>query len=413
MMVVIKVQCFYKKYISQTIKNNDVLHTIYILAAFYLPSRHLLKPNQYFKLLSTMEWIEILKCPITGENLTPLNNDEIIALNKKIISGEIFNLDGSIAGQHLTAALVNTSRTYMFPIFNDIVILLKDLAITADPKKINQEAISADKKLVKDFYDEKGWFTNEEGDYEDAVIFEDLRPFAQDYITKCHNRVNSYLNKSGKYMLDAASGALQFDDYLQYSANYQYRVCVDFSFQALKEAQKKLGSKGLYILADITNLPFKDGVMDGFISLNTIYHIPKDEQVQAIKELYRSLAPSGKGVVVYEWFKHSLWMNIGLLPFRGFVYIKNRIKDTFAKIGGKQKAERVLYYHAHSPKYFESRLPKHQVMVWRSLSVHFMRYYIHPWLFGKQLLNWIYKKEEQHPELCGKHGEYPMFVFEK
>jgi ubiquinone/menaquinone biosynthesis C-methylase UbiE/uncharacterized protein YbaR (Trm112 family) len=360
-----------------------------------------------------MEWINILKCPITGEDLRLLTSDEIAMLNKKISDSRVRNADGSFVTKQLEKALINSSGDYMYPIFNNISLLLKDLAITTDPKKIVTQHINADKKLVKDFYDQKGWFTNEEEDYEDAVIFEDLRPFAQDYIKKCHNRVSKYLNTKGKYMLDAASGAIQFDDYLQYSKNFDYHVCVDFSFQALNEAQKKLGAKGIYILADITNLPFKDGVMDGFISINTIYHIPKDEQVNAIKELYRSLAPKGKGIVVYEWFKHSLWMNIGLLPFRGFVYIKNRIKDSFAKLGGKKKAERVLYYYAHSPQYFENKLPPYQLKVWRSLSVHFMRYYIHPWLGGKQILNWIFKKEEQHPEMCGKRGEYPLLVFEK
>jgi len=37
----------------------------------------------------------------------------------------------------------------------------------------------------------------------------------------------------------------------------------------------------------MTNMPFKDNAIDGFISLNTIYHILKIEQVTAMKELYR------------------------------------------------------------------------------------------------------------------------------
>ncbi len=160
-------------------------------------------------------------------------------------------------------------------------------------------------------------------------------------------------------------------------------------------------------------MPFKDGVMDGFISLNTVHLIPKDEQVTAVKELYRLLATGGKGIVVYDWFKHSAWMNFWLLPFRGFVFVKNRALDLLGKLTGTRGAKRRLYFYAHTPAYFEKNLPPYQLKVWRSLSVSFMRYYIHSWLFGKQLLEWVYKKEEKDPAHCGLKGEYPMLVFEK
>jgi ubiquinone/menaquinone biosynthesis C-methylase UbiE len=215
------------------------------------------------------------------------------------------------------------------------------------------------------------------------VIFEDLREVSKDYLKKCHDRVSRYLNPTGDYMLDAASGALQYDDYLQYSTGYRYRVCVDLSFQALSEVKKKLGDKALCVLCDMTNMPFKDNVMNGFISLNTIYHIPKDEQAKAIRELFRVLAINGNGVVVYEWYKHSVWMNFWLLPFRGVLYTKNRIADVFRKISGSTSQHKMLYFHAHSYQYFKEHLPPFKVRVWRSVSVPFMKGYIHSWLFGR------------------------------
>jgi hypothetical protein len=48
-----------------------------------------------------------------------------------------------------------------------------------------------------------------------------------------------------------------------------------------------LGDKAICLLCDITNLPIKEGMVDGFIALNTIYHILKEEQIKAITELYR------------------------------------------------------------------------------------------------------------------------------
>ena len=276
------------------------------------------------------------------------------------------------------------------------------------------ESMSDEKKLVKNFYENQGWFTNDKGVYEDAVIFEDLREVSKDYITKCHNRVNEFLNPSGTYMLDAASGALQFDDYLQYSSNYQYRVCVDFSFQALYEAKKKLGDKALCVLCDMTSMPFKDNVMDGFVSINTIYHIPKDEQVTAIQELYRVLTPNAKGVVVYEWHKHSPWMNISLLPFRAYSFTRNRLVRLSHKITKKSQQNNGLYFHAHPYSYFRDHLSMpFELKVWRTVSVQFMKYYVHSFLFGKQFLNWLYDQENKKPEKYGLNGEYPILVFKK
>jgi len=360
-----------------------------------------------------MEWIEILKCPISGNSLRALTSEEVSRLNDKINAGTVFQADGNSFHQKIEKGLITTSGEYIYPIIKDIVLLLRDLAIVDSIDKVIKDTISDDKKLVQNFYNQRGWHTDDSGNYEDAVIFEDLRDVSKEYLKKCHDRVSRFLNPSGKYMLDAASGALQYEDYLQYSTNYKYRICVDLSFQALSEVKRKLGDKALCILCDMTKLPFKDNVMDGFISLNTIYHIPKDEQVTAITELYRVLAEKGKGVVVYDWYKHSPWMNFWLLPFRGTVFIKNRVTDVLRKATGSGKQNKMLYFHAHNYEYFKKNLPPFKLKVWRSVSVPFMKGYIHSWLFGKQILNWIYNKEEKQPEKCGLKGEYPMLVFEK
>lgn len=354
-----------------------------------------------------------MKCPVTGNDLRILESEEIDVLQKKTSQGKLWLADGQQYTGSLQYGLITLNGNYIYPIVNTIVILLEELAIIDNRDNIVKEFFSPDKVQVKEFYDEIGWSANEQGNYKDAVIYEDLREVSKEYLKKCHERVGRQLRPSGKYMLDAASGAVQYPAYLQYSANYTYRVCLDFSFRALAEASKKLGSKGICVLGDMTNMPFKNGVMDGFVSLNTVYHIPKDEQVTAIRELYRVLAKHGKGVVVYDWFKHSPWMNIWMLPFRAAVFLKNRLLDGVSKIAGTKGAERRLYFYAHKPGYFRANLPPYQLKVWRSLSVHFMRYYIHSWLFGKEILEWVYKKEEKEPELCGLKGEYPMLVFEK
>lgn len=357
-----------------------------------------------------MDWVSILKCPITGQDLRLLNKDEISILATK----DLWQVDGESLKEKIEDGLITLDTKYIYPIINGIILLLEDLAIVDLPRKVLGQGISKEKKLVKDFYDNRGWKTNEKGDYEDADIFEDLRPVSQEYLKKCHDRVCRHLNPSGNYLLDAASGALQYEDYLQYSANYSFRICIDLSFKGLMECKKKLGEKVICILGDITNLPIKNNSIDGFISLNTIYHIPKDEQIQAIKELYRVLDLNRRGVVVYDWYKHSRWMNLALLPFRAIEYFRQRLRSVFSKVSGKGEPAKMLYFYTHPYSYFVNNLPfPFKLFVWRSVSVPFMKVYIHSWLFGKFILRWIYHLEELNPEKYGLNGEYPMLVFEK
>ena len=111
------------------------------------------------------------------------------------------------------------------------------------------------KQQVGKFYDQVGWQIEADGFYQNAR-YEDLRPVSAEYIHKCHMRVKRHLAPTGKYLLDAGSGPVQYDEYLTYSEGYQYRVCMDLSFVALQEARKCLGEKGIYIIADVANLPF-------------------------------------------------------------------------------------------------------------------------------------------------------------
>ena len=114
----------------------------------------------------------------------------------------------------------------------------------------------SNKEDVRHFYDQVGWQL-EDGEHYQNAHYEDLRPVSQEYIHRCHLRVNRHLKPNGKFLLDAGSGPIQYPEYLTYSEHYQYRVCADISIVALKEARKRTGAKGLMVVADVANLPFK------------------------------------------------------------------------------------------------------------------------------------------------------------
>ncbi|MEK6222393.1 MAG: hypothetical protein N2D54_09095, partial [Chloroflexota bacterium] len=109
------------------------------------------------------------------------------------------------------------------------------------------------KQHVREFYDQVGWKQVSEGIYQNAR-YEDLRPISRDYITNCHMRIRRHINPSGRYLLDAGSGPIQYPAYLTYSEGYEKRVCLDISITALVEARNRIGEHGFFVVADIAKL---------------------------------------------------------------------------------------------------------------------------------------------------------------
>ena len=258
---------------------------------------------------------------------------------------------------------------------------------------------------------------NERGDASiDADNWEDLRPVSRDYIHACHLRVKRHLQPTGKYLLDVASGPVQYSEYLTYSQGYGARICVDISFAALRQAQQKLGAHGIYILGDITNLPLADGAVDGAVSLHTIYHTPADEQASAFREIHRVLAPGASAAVVYCW--RSLLIKLAMLPAKlvqwpGKLFRKLTRDKTEATSSGRSRTG--VYYHAHSRAWFANNLSDLpcEIHAWRSIDVPMLKAYCHSWLGGRWLLRLVYQAEEWFPRLLGRFGAYPLIVVRK
>ena len=275
------------------------------------------------------------------------------------------------------------------------------------------------KSQVKAFYEQVGWNQARPGIYVDAARAEDLRPVSQEYRTRCHLRVNRYLPASGKYLLDVASGPIQYPEYLSYSQNYQYHLCADITHNALTEARTVLGAKGLYVQCDITRLPFAPETLDGIVSLHTVYHVPEGEQVLAFREIHRTLKAGGSAAVIYSWGRRDPLMAVSLFPYRLAAAVWGGIKHLVrAARGGRSSAEAReprLYFRVHPYRWFVKNikpLMDFETVIWRSVSVDFLRIYIHGGM-GKRLLSWLYSLEEKYPRFFGKSGAYPLFVIRK
>lgn len=353
----------------------------------------------------------ILKCPITGKKLTQLSEIGVVKLNQAIKRGEFYLGDGQLAQTLHEGFLKVEGEAIYFPIHQDILCLLPDFAIvqTFDHPGIEHNRLDENiKKEIQSFYDQIGWQPSDSvaQQFQDASDSEDLRSVTRDYIQQCHERLRRYLPSKGKYLLDAASGPIQYPVYLTYSQQYDYRICADMSLTGLLKAREKLGDRGIYLLCDITRLPLQADQIDAIISLHTIYHVPEQQQSKAFDELYRVLKPGGKSIIVYSWGKHAALMNLFMYPFK-------LIKRLVQKMRGQSQP---LYFHAHPYQWVKkqvlSRYPT-KLYVWRSTNVPFLKVYIHRWLGGKYILKVIYYLEEKCPRLMGRFGAYPMFVTEK
>ncbi len=197
------------------------------------------------------------------------------------------------------------------------------------------------KERVREYYDRHGWRSLDNGSLVDVRLFVDQREVSQAYRTKERRRDRELLPAKGRFFLDAASGALP---YVDYSEEWEHHVCVDFSITGLREARRRsgLGSRGLYVNADVCHLPFASGTFEAVLSAHTLYHIPQQGQAEASAELLRVLAPEGTLLILYS--------NINSLSFR--------IKRLWEWLTGHPVT---LWRPVEVPKVFSEVLPRQKL----------------------------------------------------
>lgn len=281
------------------------------------------------------------------------------------------------------------------------------------------------KQQVREFYDQVGWQAAGEGVYQNAR-YEDLRPVAREYISRCHQRVNRHIPPQGRLFLDAGSGPIQYPEYLEYSKNYRYRVCADISIVALQEARERIGEHGLFVVADVAHLPFKDESFDGGMSLHTIHHLPQNEHRRAYEGLLRVMQPGTQTVVVNGW-KSSTFTRFS----DPLIRFTNNLLDWRRRLRGQtpkktkgpnnntappNKARRGTFVDKQNAAWLKREVGAHiplDIRVWRSINVRATRTFIHERWGGQFLLNLVYRFEERFPHFFGEHGAYPLIVLRK
>lgn len=250
---------------------------------------------------------------------------------------------------------------------------------------------------VRDFYEGTGWRAeSDEQVYTDARLWEDLRPCAAEYVSACRRKVLEFLPAGGERILDAGSGPIQYPEYLEYSAGFSKRVCVDLSELALDEARKKLGDRGDYVQASLLALPFPDGHFDAAVSLHTLYHIQRERQEEAVRELLRVLKAGSRAVIVYANPDRAAGR---LMAFAGL----------------RRTTDSPIYFFAWPLAWWERFSDQADVMLlpWRSLNANESRTLIPDNALGVGLFRAVSSFERLLPHVATRWGCYPMIVLTK
>ena len=284
-----------------------------------------------------------------------------------------------------------------------------------------------EKQTVRKFYDQLGWQKNVNGIFKNSAIFEDRRQILTDYYRKVQLRVGRLILPRGENFLDAGAGAVPSP----YATGYKQHICVDFSITALQEARTNLKQNGLYVLADITKLPFKDGTFDAIMCSHTLYLVPGDEQEITIKELYRTLKKNGRCVIIYLW-PTSLLTKIA----KHFKFITEKLRHmtlnvfTARHLGGtKEHADKpkpiedifkyigiLLGMYSHDYHWFKKTLPaewKIEIRCWSSVDRFFTETFVPDNILGRMVINFIYLLETTFPYFMARIGKCPMFIIDK
>jgi SAM-dependent methyltransferase len=292
------------------------------------------------------------------------------------------------------AQLITADKDSSYPVVDDIAHFLDDQSHASQ---------------TRSFYENEGWQRGSDGAFGDTRAFVDTREVPLAFSRKCIRRLGTHFQRGGRFLLDAGSGPIAHEEYLEFGARYERRICVDLSAEALKVARSKLGAHGVYLQADLTNLPIQTGSIDAVTCNHVIYQIPENQQAAVFKELWRVLKPGGVAVIVYWWRDTPLQWRL------------ERLARMFAGRSGSEEngtppsAAATPSHFPHSLQWFETQdWPfSYQIEPFRVIGNTFMRSYVSDGWAGKLFLEGVFALQRIAPSYCGRYGQMPAIVLRK
>ena len=76
--------------------------------------------------------LEILRCPVTKQQVFPLTKQQLTAINQAIAVGDLVQVDGSAIDSPLEEGLLTENKNRVYRIEQDIPVMLEDESILTD-----------------------------------------------------------------------------------------------------------------------------------------------------------------------------------------------------------------------------------------------------------------------------------------
>jgi uncharacterized protein YbaR (Trm112 family) len=84
--------------------------------------------------------LEILRCPVTKQDLHYLSESQIEKINASIDAGELNYADGSAISEPLVEGLITANGVRVYRIDDGIPIMLEDQSIVVDQMSVSSES---------------------------------------------------------------------------------------------------------------------------------------------------------------------------------------------------------------------------------------------------------------------------------
>jgi SAM-dependent methyltransferase len=267
-----------------------------------------------------------------------------------------------------------------------------------------------EEEKVRDFYDRFGW-VRKAGVSGEEALFRDFSPPYYPYHERVNARTMDCIADLAGRLLIAGGGDLP-ETHITLAGRFSQTTCLDISKVAIEIARSKLGERAECIVGSILDIPKPQNHFDVVYCAHVIYHIDRDHQSKAVRELIRVTRPGGRVIVIYA--------NPESVPVR-IARVKEKLpllrKLKRARPHGRPDArsQPPLYYFAHSLSWWsqfegqcEVRMKPWDVMG----NVQEQTILINDAIasFGYRLCSWF---ENRFPDTAARWWSYPLVVLTK
>jgi SAM-dependent methyltransferase len=191
-------------------------------------------------------------------------------------------------------------------------------------------------RAVAGFYDGHGWVDQGDGSSGEDQLFRRFPPGHQAYAIGVCRRIAAAVGGRRGALLFVGCGDMP-DNHVELARGFESVTCMDISGTALGIAERKLGATATYHRQSIVESPLADNLFDVAFCAHVIYHIDRDQQEIAVRQLIRLAKPGGRVIIIYA-NPRSVFTIPGEIARRSRRLIKRR-----PEAGGHAD----LYYHAH------------------------------------------------------------------